>query len=350
MSSNDKTYDAILRHQIFTQRYGKKVGDEYARAILRFRNKALDILHSADTDPLSRDRWMAIALDMAQRYQTIIKESNDKLLQEAVDFGVYEAEYTHKVIDKNISVSFTLPSEQQIYAAVQMSQMQVAKGSFVNVSEMLGGFSVNATNGILRAVSDGFALGQTVDDVAAGISNAIFSNATKEFERHSGYAKTLARTLINNTATIARGEVIKENSDIIDGYQWVATLDKRTTIICGSLDGQIFEWNDKNPKPPAHYNCRSTIIPVINEEFDLGRDIQTQRPAKSASGIEQVNSGTNYETWLKRQPKRFQVEILGKDKADIFRRGNVSLDKFIDERGRPLTLEQLRKLDAQLSL
>ena len=49
-----------------------------------------------------------------------------------------------------------------------------------------------------------------------------------------------------------------------------------------------------------------------------------------------------YETWLRRQSNQLQNEILGTTKAGMFRRGEVSLDKFVDRSGREYTIQELR--------
>ena len=58
-----------------------------------------------------------------------------------------------------------------------------------------------------------------------------------------------------------------------------------------------------------------------------------------------VDSRLTYGQWLKKQPVGIQDEILGPGKAAVFRRGEVSFDRFIDRRNMPLTLKQLRKLE-----
>ena len=55
-----------------------------------------------------------------------------------------------------------------------------------------------------------------------------------------------------------------------------------------------------------------------------------------------VSSQRTYGGWLKDQPKAFQDEVLGPERAALFRSGEVSLDRFTDDAGRTLTLEQLR--------
>ena len=77
---------------------------------------------------------------------------------------------------------------------------------------------------------------------------------------------TIVRTSINQVSNTAINSVFKANADMIDRYKYVATLDSRTSAICGRLDGQVFEMG-KGPQPPQHFNCRSTIVPIIKDGF-----------------------------------------------------------------------------------
>ena len=49
----------------------------------------------------------------------------------------------------------------------------------------------------------------------------------------------------------------------------------------------------------------------------------------------------SYEQWLRRQPRSFIEEVLGKRKAELFLRGDVSLDRFVDESGNESTVREL---------
>jgi len=53
-------------------------------------------------------------------------------------------------------------------------------------------------------------------------------------------------------------------------YQYSAELDERTSEICEELDGKIFSFAEASVGvnfPPMHPNCRSTILPVLDEEL-----------------------------------------------------------------------------------
>jgi hypothetical protein len=49
---------------------------------------------------------------------------------------------------------------------------------------------------------------------------------------------------------------------------------------------------------------------------------------------------------MKRQPAAFQNDVLGVTKAKLFRKGDLTLDQFIDRRGNELTLKQLASQQA----
>jgi len=49
----------------------------------------------------------------------------------------------------------------------------------------------------------------------------------------------------------------------IEEYEWVSILDSRTSEICTIRSGQRYFYGS-GPLPPAHPNCRSSIVPVVD--------------------------------------------------------------------------------------
>ena len=101
---------------------------------------------------------------------------------------------------------------------------------------------------------------------------------------------------------------------------FVAVLDSRTTPICRSLGGRVYPLGGA-PRPPLHFNCRSTVVPI---------------PDGAAPP-----PGTSYQEWLRRQPAEFQDDVLGEAKGRLFRDGGLPLDRFVDMQFQPLTLAEL---------
>ena len=133
------------------------------------------------------------------------------------------------------------------------------------------------------------------------------------------------------------------------GYRWVSILDSKTSQICRSLDGQVFSFG-RGPIPPAHPNCRSSIVAEIRGKWrkrdDKGRFAKDDRVRPSPSG--DVPATMTYYEWLKQQPEEFQDDALGVTRAELFRKGGISAERFaalnLDRNFEPLTLAEMRKL------
>ncbi len=71
----------------------------------------------------------------------------------------------------------------------------------------------------------------------------------------------------------------------------VATLDSRNTPVCRARGHKIYPLD--GPKPPAHWGCRSSIVPALKPEYQ--REIPgSTRPSVGPDGVEQVSSGMSY--------------------------------------------------------
>jgi hypothetical protein len=58
-----------------------------------------------------------------------------------------------------------------------------------------------------------------------------------------------------------------------------------------------------------------------------------------------VAQALTYEDWLKTKSEAFQKEVLGPGKWELWQKGQIRLRDLIDQRGRPLTLEELKQLE-----
>ena len=155
----------------------------------------------------------------------------------------------------------------------------------------------------------------------------------------------LVRTSLNQVANEASQQVYEANQDVTKRYRYVATLDGKTSPICRALDGQEFEYG-KGPKPPQHFNCRSTTVPVIDYE---GLGVTPPPPSKRRSRDGLVPANQTYGQWLHNQSKETKADILGPEKVPYFNRlarkygPTDAIRKFVSEDGSELTLAQLKR-------
>lgn len=336
MSTNDKIEDAVTRHQVFVMRYSEgreRLADDYVEKLIEAVTERL----GADIATVSPARLDQIIAEVAEEIKSQSEEYEKSVVDEMLEFVGYQSDFNVNLLGFNTAAQVVSPAIGILQAAMLLRRMPLEPTKSYTVNEALQEYSSRKSNQIIQTVRDGVTLGQTSQEITSNIKSL-----TKTQQRQ---AATLARTIANYVSIQAREVVMRENSDITDSYKWIATLDSRTSLICASRDQEVFKESNDSPKPPAHFNCRSTITPILKDEFDLGLDIDSRRPAVSDAGVLQVSSSTPYETWLRRQSRAFQTEVLGVARAKLFREGRISIGRFVDSQGRTLTLDQLRKLE-----
>ena len=250
-----------------------------------------------------------------------------------------------------------------VNGAPQTFSLTAAQGATITlpngevVSKAFRGIATSQSERFSQVVRNGLLTGETTPDIAKRlIGNLQFGEKAKtvgQLAAAGGQATqvadnqilTLIRTSINQVANTASQQVYEANQDITQKYQYVATLDTRTSAICRALDGREFEYG-KGPMPPQHFNCRSTTVPVINYK-ELG--FNPPPPARRASMDGQVPANESYGEWLKKQPRTTQADVLGPGKVAYFNRlankygAQDAMAKLVRDDGSELTLAQLRK-------
>lgn len=158
-------------------------------------------------------------------------------------------------------------------------------------------------------------------------------------------AEAVVHTATQHVASSARQDLWEANSDVVKKYQWVSTLDRKTTNLCKSLDGREFELG-KGPTPPIHIRCRSTTIAKLDPKYDFLKKGRTR-----SAEFGPVDAKEDYYDWLKRQSKEDQILALGPTRAKLFRDGGLSADEFaklnLSKNFEPLTLDEMRAIDPE---
>ena len=332
MSTNDKIEDAVTRHQVFIMRYSQgreRLADDYVEKLIEAVTERL----GADIATVSPARLDQIIAEVAEEIKSQSEEYEKSVVDEMLEFIGYESEFNVNLLESAATaVAVTAPALAILQAAMLLRRMPLEPDRSYTINEALQEYSGRKSRQIVQTIRDGVTLGQTSEEITSNIKNL-----TKLQQRQ---AATLARTVTNYASVQAREVVMRENPDITNSYRWIATLDGRTSLICASRDQQIFKESNESPKPPAHFNCRSTIAPILE-----GDSPDQFRAALGDSGAQQVSKSTRYETWLRRQSRAFQTEVLGVTRAKLFREGRISIGRFVDAQGATLTLDQLRKLE-----
>lgn len=333
---NEEIQDRLVAHQIGLIRVSGSIRNKVVAHLNRVEDDLMaQIARRGDRGRFTDNRMNLILNDVRKALDDARPETLAIVRDELVGVATNEVDFNKRLINGAVGIDMNLAgvNQAQLRAAVLSRPFQ---GRLLR--EWVSSLDNQTRRNVRDAVRIGFTEGETIDQMARrirGTRAAGFRDGVMEITRRG--AQAMVRTAVNHTATAAREELFAANEDLIKGVRWVSTLDSRVTPICAARDGKVYPVNE-GPRPPAHVACRSVSIPVLKSARQSGIDANATR----ASMDGQVPAKTTYNEWLKRQPVDVQNEALGVQKATLFRQGGLSVDKFVDPRGRELTLDQLR--------
>lgn len=203
----------------------------------------------------------------------------------------------------------------------------------VTIVDTLRGLATKRAEAIRRAAQAGFVNGQTADEIVRtlrGTKSAGFTDGLFNTSRH--HLETTIRTALGHAVSYTTAAFRALNPNIIRAVVWLSVLDSATSSWCIARAGKRYT-ADEAHRPIGHaydwgagpgryhYNCRSTSAPLLAGE---------------------IPNASTYADWLSRQSAARQDEVLGPTRGAMYRRGQVSVEGFLNNRGRLLTLDQLR--------
>ncbi len=280
---NEALLDAGVRHLVGLQRYATGLRDR----VLAILNQA-----DADLDRRIRERYAAIAergFDSGPATTARLEQIRKELRQVAAPHyaeatrvlvgdlrelaqheAVQQVDALRSIIPVNLS--YTLPASPELLAIADTFPLLGR-----TMKDWAEGLLDSQMQRVDDAVKIGLVEGDTIDQLARrvrGTAAAGYSDGILDVGRRE--AQAIVRTAVNGITSRARELTYAANADLVKGVQWVSTLDTRTTLICISRDGTVFQV-DEGPRPPAHWNClpgdavvlaRSRISRVYKRWFD----------------------------------------------------------------------------------
>lgn len=332
MSSNTYLIDAQTRHQVYLQRLAGGNVNRVMPFLQDFRDQLRDQIEAGPRTEFQSRRLTELLRIVDRLVDGLGQSVGNQLRQDLKDLADYEAGFQGRMLGESVNVDTVTPSAEQILAAVDRTPFKMLSGrreQQFTVNEMVEQFSSSQKRNVRNLIRTGVVQGRTTDEISRDIGRLVSGRSRQQ-------ADTLVRTATNHTATVARNEVMRNNNDILDGERFIATLDMRTTLTCSGYDREQFPVGE-GPIPPLHHGCRSTRAPVVKRQYSV-----SNKSGERASMEGPVDARTTYNSWLKRQPSDFQDDVLGPERAKLFRQG-LSVDRFTDDKGRVLNLKQLRE-------
>lgn len=303
----------------------------------------------------------------------VLTESWDGVTEEMQQFSHLESAFVAGAIaSANDLPPLRVPVNEQVDRFINRAIMSLNSGKRDNAG-VWADFVRDNINSTVAAfdnqVKAGFSNGETVNQISRRLR-------TIEEGSLRGESEALARTGVQHYAVQARNAMANQNKDVIAREVPLIVFDNRTSATClgiGSRYGQKGWPAGDSPVgyPPYHFNCRTAIVYLVNGQESLEGDRAAVGGKKGKSASEsfesrqdktdkkvryrrqgdksfkpgQIPASSNIDSWLRTQPRWFVESTLGsKKKTDAFLNGRLSLDKFTDLTGAPLSVSQLADL------
>ena len=345
-----------------------------------------------DLDKLTRTEQNELKGQLSDAMESMWLSITDDLSE----LAIYESGYYAVLIGSFADEVLSVPEAQAILNYISKTPMVLTSGNteIVDTWTQLTRKNNNAsTTAIINKIRAGYANGLTNAEIKKSITGTkknkytdgiLGSGEVTKAGKASGKVTRDINTLIRTGSSFynnsAREAVNRGNDDIIDGYGLVATLDNKTSDICKDRGGKFYAngniylnytdfskgkaWKS-GPRPmlPFHYNERSVYIaavggdnpftgtrPSVGAGKNYERGDEYKGKAQVDNGefkISQVDADTTYSEFLKDQPFDFVADAFGSPtKAKLFIDGKLTIDKFTDAVGNPLTITELRERDS----
>jgi len=410
------TPEAFFRETIDLNRYSNAVAKKYAITYNEIILNAANQLKKLDLRQQAAGEAVVIAPQTRKRLRAIIKQSKDSLNKwsgaTARDFKkelqgvtVLQTEFVENELKKVVksgnipinsvavspkyaeSVIMTDPTQVNIFTNTKFREddfIKFGSGKFdltstqgaaitlpngETVNKAFRGIATKSQERLALAIRSGVFSGETTQQIARRMIGKLeFADfgplSVKQLAQSGGeltklannQIQTIVRTSVNQVQNQASQAVYAANSKVAPKYEYVATLDSRTSPICRRLDGQKFAYN-KGPTPPQHFNCRSTTVPVVDFDGLQKKYPSLEKPpvgkvVSRPSATGRVPQGTAYGDWLLKQDKKLQLKTLGSEqKVRFFKRiakkegsGQAAIRKLIRNDGSERTLDDLKRL------
>ena len=214
---------AIIRHQVFLERLKSGHFKETAKALEEAQIRLLSILQKLEDQrlsDLSRRAFADLAKEMQEAEMSLMTKELSRTKKALHDFTAYEIDFEVKAADRVLrNASLTAPDAAKTFRRA-LQRPAYAGGDLLE--PFLDNLSRNAVRNTNRMLNQAYNEGWTVQETMQRL------RGTKARNYRDGVAaltkrqaEAVVRTSLQSVSSTARFQTWADNSDIIDGYEWV---------------------------------------------------------------------------------------------------------------------------------
>jgi len=344
VSANEQMYDRSIDRAAMLRRYEKNVEGKVFLTLDGHELRVDKLLREASLSTKGFNRLRdALDEELIRTYKTMYQTTKRSLLSLVHD----QMSYTRQSLESATSgIWRTKKATRAVGEDVVLKQPLAGNRALAPAWNNVRMSEKRRLEGVIRK-------GISQSKGAAEIAKEVRTGSVHKITRNNSNALVVtAMTSVNAQADQA---VYEANADGLDGWQYVALIDGRTTKICIHRDTHVYAVGDYKHLPPAHFYCRSTTTPVFKNWADLAslenvaqvrkRNISKLTPSQLRYYEGRAPLGETYDGWLKRQTLEVQLRHLGSSESvDLFNKGQLEGSKFYNSKGNSVGIRGLRQL------
>lgn len=297
-------YDKLTRHQVYFEGVKSWFSNDFNDTLDVLNRRVMNIFINAperNIGDLTAAEYRNFERRISRQLDSIIKRSTEVLWQDLKDISSEDNQVLQQILKSERSTRRKMPSDAVVWNQVKNRPVGATGGS---MDEMIDAFYANLKQTILREVRKARTDNGTVDDLITTMKGTRDANNRDGLmNKFKNQSNSVLSTVLQHITSISQNQYERI---FYERYRWVAVLDSRTTKVCRSRNGKTWVYG-KGPIPPAHYNCRSKIVPMDDDRR---------------------NYPDTWFGWLREQPFNVLSDIVGIQAARRIQEGKGSDTEF----------------------
>lgn len=244
----------LIKHKVYMEMQKNRIVKNSLTTLLSSINDFEDIIkfiQSKEYNNLPADIKKQIDLIIDNIFKNYNKEATTGIIEVAQYENIYNSKMIQNLIGTKIAIKNLSKDQINTFLNKDIIDIKFEKTLKKQTDTFKEIFKANIEIGI----KDGLSI------------NQISNNMRINLNQKKNHLETLTRTVFQNTMNLTSEDLYNRNKEFIQKLKRAAVLDGLTTDVCRRNNGKLYTIEESKGVLPAHYNCRSFFIPVIDKDF-----------------------------------------------------------------------------------
>jgi len=256
MAQNEQLQDIEIRNQVFLEGYKNGRVNEFTKVIVKLGRDAGIAVMSLDIErmnQLTKKQLNALTVNLRAIAGKSIGDQVEALNVDLAKLSEQQAGFEVKAIE-SVTKGATVATPAS-GAAMSFANNQPIRATGNFMKKFWSTMTANEQSQLVNVVQIGYSDGLTIPQMVSRIRGTRVANYSDGYTQQAKRRiEAQVRTATQHVSQRSREQTWNANSDIIEKYEWVSTLDGRTSSQCRSLSNNRYIVG-QGPVPPIHYNA-----------------------------------------------------------------------------------------------